>query len=158
MWLSRDGGRAAGYVEDIIITRTRRPRAATSTRRRRGRENLSLGVRPRSSVERAPAHSLYVPGAGDSDTSRASPSSCVDTMPPPHRRRVAQLATVLSQGPAAGGRPCTSAKEKELVEAFLSADSFAVVGASRNRSKFGNKILRCCEPSSVCSCVPARYA
>eukprot|EP01044_Picomonas_judraskeda_P006397 COSAG03_NODE_635_length_6601_cov_165.858197_7_plen_87_part_00 len=44
------------------------------------------------------------------------------------------------------------------MEAFLSADSFAVVGASRNRSKFGNKILRCCEPSSVCSCVPARYA
>ncbi|CAN0100033.1 unnamed protein product [Scytosiphon promiscuus] len=30
-----------------------------------------------------------------------------------------------------------------LVRNFLAADRFAVVGASTNRSKFGNKVLRC---------------
>ena len=31
----------------------------------------------------------------------------------------------------------------ERIQAFLSADSFAVVGASVDRSKYGNKVLRC---------------
>lgn len=31
----------------------------------------------------------------------------------------------------------------ESIEAFLGGDSFAVVGASQNRSKYGNKVLRC---------------
>ena len=29
------------------------------------------------------------------------------------------------------------------IQAFLAADSFAVVGASTDRSKYGNKVLRC---------------
>lgn len=29
------------------------------------------------------------------------------------------------------------------IQAFLSSDSFAVVGASADRSKYGNKVLRC---------------
>jgi predicted CoA-binding protein len=45
----------------------------------------------------------------------------------------------------AGGRHCISAEEESLVESFLNSERFAVVGASKNRSKFGNKILRCCE-------------
>ncbi len=31
----------------------------------------------------------------------------------------------------------------ERIQAFLAADSFAVVGASVDRSKYGNKVLRC---------------
>jgi predicted CoA-binding protein len=31
---------------------------------------------------------------------------------------------------------------QDLIEGFLSGDSFAVVGASTNRAKFGNKVLR----------------
>ena len=67
----------------------------------------------------------------------------------PSQRRLAHLATALvyrsapaAAGPA-GGRPCISAKEEELVADFLTAPAFAVVGASKNRTKFGNKILRC---------------
>lgn len=32
---------------------------------------------------------------------------------------------------------------EELIETFLAAPRFAVVGASTNRAKYGNKILRC---------------
>src|SRR5688500_5854934 len=32
---------------------------------------------------------------------------------------------------------------QERIEAFLRGDSFAVVGASSNREKYGNKVLRC---------------
>jgi predicted CoA-binding protein len=32
---------------------------------------------------------------------------------------------------------------QQKVEAFLNSDSFAVVGASSDRSKYGNKVLRC---------------
>ena len=32
---------------------------------------------------------------------------------------------------------------KEKIESFLSAGPYAVVGASRDRSKYGNKVLRC---------------
>jgi uncharacterized protein len=32
---------------------------------------------------------------------------------------------------------------QERIEAFLKGDSFAVVGASSDRSKYGNKVLRC---------------
>ena len=31
----------------------------------------------------------------------------------------------------------------ERIQAFLACDSFAVVGASTDRSKYGNKVLRC---------------
>jgi predicted CoA-binding protein len=31
----------------------------------------------------------------------------------------------------------------EQIEAFLGADAFGVVGASANRDKYGNKVLRC---------------
>jgi predicted CoA-binding protein len=31
----------------------------------------------------------------------------------------------------------------ERIEKFLAADAFAVAGASTNRDKFGNKVLRC---------------
>ena len=31
----------------------------------------------------------------------------------------------------------------DRIQAFLAADSFAVVGASVDRSKYGNKVLRC---------------
>ena len=33
--------------------------------------------------------------------------------------------------------------EAERIEAFLASGSFAVVGASTDRSKYGNKVLRC---------------
>src|SRR5512137_1408546 len=33
--------------------------------------------------------------------------------------------------------------EAERIEAFLASRSFAVVGASTDRSKYGNKVLRC---------------
>jgi predicted CoA-binding protein len=33
--------------------------------------------------------------------------------------------------------------EAELIQAFLSSSAFAVVGASTDRSKYGNKVLRC---------------
>ncbi len=33
--------------------------------------------------------------------------------------------------------------DRERIEAFLAGSSFAVVGASRDRNKYGNKILRC---------------
>jgi predicted CoA-binding protein len=33
--------------------------------------------------------------------------------------------------------------EAERIEAFLASSSFAVVGASTDRSKYGNKVLRC---------------
>ena len=36
-----------------------------------------------------------------------------------------------------------SASVTERIQAFLAADSFAVVGASVDRSKYGNKVLRC---------------
>jgi predicted CoA-binding protein len=32
---------------------------------------------------------------------------------------------------------------RESIRAFLAGDSFAVAGASRDRSKYGNKVLRC---------------
>ena len=32
---------------------------------------------------------------------------------------------------------------RERIEAFLAGSSFAVVGASGDRSKYGNKVLRC---------------
>jgi predicted CoA-binding protein len=32
---------------------------------------------------------------------------------------------------------------RESIREFLSGDSFAVAGASRDRSKYGNKVLRC---------------
>ena len=32
---------------------------------------------------------------------------------------------------------------KERIDAFLESESFAVVGASTNRDKYGNKVLRC---------------
>lgn len=32
---------------------------------------------------------------------------------------------------------------QDLVQQFLAGDRFAVVGASTNRAKFGNKVLRC---------------
>jgi len=32
---------------------------------------------------------------------------------------------------------------QQLIDAFLAADAFAVVGASVDRSKYGNKVLRC---------------
>ncbi|NTW85299.1 MAG: CoA-binding protein, partial [Holophagaceae bacterium] len=31
----------------------------------------------------------------------------------------------------------------DRIQAFLASDSFAVVGASVDRSKYGNKVLRC---------------
>jgi len=31
----------------------------------------------------------------------------------------------------------------ERIDVFLNADAFAVVGASTNRNKYGNKVLRC---------------
>lgn len=31
----------------------------------------------------------------------------------------------------------------EKIDLFLSADAFGVVGASKNRDKYGNKVLRC---------------
>ena len=31
----------------------------------------------------------------------------------------------------------------EQIQFFLSSDAFAVVGASSNKSKYGNKVLRC---------------
>lgn len=34
------------------------------------------------------------------------------------------------------------ATDRQKIEAFLSGDSFAVVGASSDRSKYGNKVLR----------------
>ncbi len=33
----------------------------------------------------------------------------------------------------------------DRIQAFLAADSIAVVGASVDRSKYGNKVLRCCQ-------------
>jgi len=33
--------------------------------------------------------------------------------------------------------------DSDRIEAFLASDSFAVVGASADRSKYGNKVLRC---------------
>ena len=33
--------------------------------------------------------------------------------------------------------------DQEKMEAFLDGDCFAVVGASTNRAKYGNKVLRC---------------
>jgi predicted CoA-binding protein len=33
--------------------------------------------------------------------------------------------------------------EAERIEAFLASTSFAVIGASTDRSKYGNKVLRC---------------
>ena len=39
-------------------------------------------------------------------------------------------------------RPSTRS-EAERIDAFLGATSFAVVGASTDRSKYGNKVLRC---------------
>jgi predicted CoA-binding protein len=36
-----------------------------------------------------------------------------------------------------------SRTEAERIEAFLASSSFAVVGASTDRSKYGNKVLRC---------------
>jgi len=33
--------------------------------------------------------------------------------------------------------------ESERIQAFLAAGAFAVVGASTDRSKYGNKVLRC---------------
>jgi hypothetical protein len=59
------------------------------------------------------------------------------------QRRLGQLVLALSPAPAAGGRPCINEKETSLVASFLEAPAFAVVGASKNRTKFGNKILRC---------------
>lgn len=35
-----------------------------------------------------------------------------------------------------------SEKQRQSIDAFLAGDSFAVVGASADRSKFGNKVLR----------------
>ena len=35
------------------------------------------------------------------------------------------------------------ATESDAIEAFLGGDHFAVVGASTNRAKYGNKVLRC---------------
>ncbi|HJW71668.1 MAG TPA: CoA-binding protein [Geothrix sp.] len=32
---------------------------------------------------------------------------------------------------------------QQKIEAFLGAEAFAVVGASKDRSKYGNKVLRC---------------
>ncbi|HJV49509.1 MAG TPA: CoA-binding protein [Geothrix sp.] len=32
---------------------------------------------------------------------------------------------------------------QQKIDSFLSADAFAVVGASTDRSKYGNKVLRC---------------
>ena len=61
--------------------------------------------------------------------------------------RLRALAQHLSPSPAAagpaGGRPCISTAEENLVASFLTAPAFAVVGASKDRQKFGNKILRC---------------
>lgn len=34
-------------------------------------------------------------------------------------------------------------RTKELIDDFLSGEVFAVAGASRDRSKYGNKVLRC---------------
>jgi len=33
--------------------------------------------------------------------------------------------------------------DRERIEAFLAGSSFAVVGAARDRNKYGNKVLRC---------------
>jgi len=35
--------------------------------------------------------------------------------------------------------------ESDRIQTFLASNSFAVVGASRDRSKCGNKVLRCCQ-------------
>ena len=37
----------------------------------------------------------------------------------------------------------TARTEDERIQAFLASGSFAVVGASTDRSKYGNKVLRC---------------
>jgi predicted CoA-binding protein len=37
----------------------------------------------------------------------------------------------------------TPRSEAERIEAFLNSGSFAVVGASTDRSKYGNRVLRC---------------
>jgi predicted CoA-binding protein len=37
----------------------------------------------------------------------------------------------------------TPRSDAERIEAFLASGSFAVVGASTDRSKYGNKVLRC---------------
>ncbi len=37
----------------------------------------------------------------------------------------------------------TPASESERIQAFLSSGPFAVVGASTDRDKYGNKVLRC---------------
>ena len=39
--------------------------------------------------------------------------------------------------------PTAPRTEAERIEAFLASPSFAVVGASTDRSKYGNKVLRC---------------
>lgn len=66
-------------------------------------------------------------------------------------RRLRAVAQHLSGKPtplaaaagAAGGRHCIDEHERALVARFLAAPAFAVVGASKDRAKFGNKILRC---------------
>ena len=39
--------------------------------------------------------------------------------------------------------------EDERIQAFLAAGSFAVVGASTDRSKYGNKVLRCFQQNGL---------
>jgi predicted CoA-binding protein len=39
--------------------------------------------------------------------------------------------------------PAAPRNEAERIQAFLASGSFAVVGASTDRSKYGNKVLRC---------------
>ena len=39
--------------------------------------------------------------------------------------------------------PSTPRSEADRIQAFLAAGPFAVVGASTDRSKYGNKVLRC---------------
>ena len=39
--------------------------------------------------------------------------------------------------------PTAPRTESERIQAFLAAPAFAVVGASTDRSKYGNKVLRC---------------
>jgi predicted CoA-binding protein len=45
-------------------------------------------------------------------------------------------------GPGGATIGIMSKTDRRAIEQFLSGDSFAVVGASSNREKFGNKVLR----------------
>jgi predicted CoA-binding protein len=46
------------------------------------------------------------------------------------------------------------ASEKETIEAFVEAGPFAVAGASTNRDKYGNKVLRCFQQNSKAPLYP----